>query len=100
LSPAAKFAAAQTSYQQTFALAQGGDIDALNSITQAADAYINAAKALYGSTADFQDVFNQVVGELGGLAQPVSDVQQIVDAVNEVTGEHARLWHLRHHVGG
>jgi hypothetical protein len=86
LSPAAKFAAAQTSYQQTFALAQGGDIDALNSITQAADAYINAAKALYGSTADFQDVFNQVVGELGGLAQPVSDVQQIVDAVNEVTG--------------
>lgn len=77
LSPQDRFTAAQAAFGSQLALAQGGNVDAQSSITQYADAYLKAAREMYASSQDFQDIFATVKAAL--LALPA--VQQSDDPV-------------------
>lgn len=82
LSPEARLAAAQSQYNAERALAQGGNRDALDSITKYADDFLNAARDFYGSSVGFQDVFTQIQNQLGALPAQVSPEQLIVNAID------------------
>lgn len=82
LSPEARLAAAQSQYNAERALAQGGNRDALDSITKYADDFLNAARDFYGSSVGFQDVFAQIQSQLGALPAQVSPEQLIVNAID------------------
>ncbi|MBN8960577.1 MAG: EF-hand domain-containing protein [Rhizobiales bacterium] len=77
LSPQDRMAAAQNSYQTTLALAQAGNADAQGRITTDSQNLLDAARAMYGSTAAYQGIFQQVTSQL--LALPA--VQQTTDPV-------------------
>lgn len=79
LSPAARLAQAQGDFATQKALALGGDRDALSGITGYAQNIIDAAKAQYGSSADFQTIFNDLIAQLQTLPTQVSPEQFIVD---------------------
>lgn len=81
LSPQARLAAAQSQYNAQLLLAQGGDRDAMNSITSYSNDLLDAARAYYASSTQFQDIFNQVIAQLGALPDQVSDTQLIIDAI-------------------
>lgn len=67
LSAKAQLDAAQKIYSTQLALAQSGDVEALQNITKYADSLLTASKAFYGSSAGYQQAFKQVTSELGGL---------------------------------
>lgn len=77
LSPGAQLTAAQSAYNANLTLAQGGNVDALNKFPQLADALLDAARAMFGSAAGYQTIFNQVVAQ--GTALPA--VQASTDPV-------------------
>lgn len=79
LSPAARLAQAQGDFATQKALALGGNRDALSGITGYAQNIIDAAKAQYGSSADFQTIFNDLIAQLQSLPSQVSPEQFIVD---------------------
>lgn len=85
LSPEARLAAARSQYNAQFALAQGGDRDALNSITRYADDLLGAAKAYYASSTGFQTIFEQIQSQLGALPSQLSAEQFIVNAIEAGT---------------
>jgi hypothetical protein len=77
LSGSARLTAAQSAYNSTLGLAQGGNTDALGRITQDAETLRLAAQDFYGSSASFQAIFNQISQQL--LSLPA--VQQTTDPV-------------------
>lgn len=81
LSPEARLAAAQLQYNAQLALAQGGDRDAINSLTTYASSLIDAAKGFYASSAGYQQVFETVTAQLLALPTQVSAEQFIVNAI-------------------
>lgn len=85
LAPSQRLAVAQANYQAQLALAQTGDRNAISSITQYSSTLIDAAKAFFGSSAGFQSVFNQVLGELEALPGIVASADPIVNAIEEQT---------------
>lgn len=85
LSPQARLTQAQADFNAQLTLAQGGNRDALNGITQFHQTLLEAAKAYYGSTTAFQSIFNTSTGQLQALPSQVSDAQLIVNAVNSAS---------------
>ena len=77
LSPQARMDAAQAQYNTKLALAQGGNVDAQNSITDAAEDFRTAARDLLGSTTGYQNIEAAIRAQL--LALPA--VQQTTDPV-------------------
>ncbi len=93
LSPSARLAAAQSTFNSQLALAQSGNIDANNSITQYAEDLRNAAQAFFGSASGYQTVLTQIQNSLAALpvlAQATDPVvtallNNVVPAVNNTT---------------
>jgi hypothetical protein len=77
LSPQARLIAAQNAYNAQLALAQGGNLDASNSITKYAEDLRTAARDFYGSASGYQTILGQIQSQL--LALPA--VQQADDPV-------------------
>lgn len=86
LSPQARLQKAQADFAAQYALAQGGDRDALSGITQFAQTNIEALRAFFGSGSQFHAGFNQIVSMLEALPELVSPEQLIVDAITTGTG--------------
>lgn len=85
LSPQDRLAAAQSQYDAQIALAQGGDRDAINSLTTYASSLIDAAKGFYASSAGYQQVFETVTAQLLALPTQVSAEQFIVNAIESAS---------------
>ncbi|UPJ55401.1 hypothetical protein [Bradyrhizobium sp. 192] len=67
LSPQEQLAAAQAQFSQQLALAQGGNADALGSITKYADHLLGQAKNFYASSEGFAAIQQAVTAALSGL---------------------------------
>jgi hypothetical protein len=68
LSPEQQLAAARSQFQSQLGLAQGGDRDALGSITQTADALLNVAKSFFASSAGYAQIYDLVNSSLSQLS--------------------------------
>lgn len=84
LSPGARLSAAQLAYNSTKALAMGGNEDAYGQFTQVAEDLRNAAKAMYGSAAGYQSVFNQIVADGLNLTAPIAATDPVVAKLQDV----------------
>jgi hypothetical protein len=84
LSPVDRMSEAGTQFNQQLALAQGGDTTALGGITQYSQAYLDAAKAYYGSSQQYQSIFNSVFDALGQLPNQAASSNAMVDALNSI----------------
>jgi Ca2+-binding EF-hand superfamily protein len=82
LSPQARLSQAQADYNAQLTLAQGGNRDAMSSITTYATNLLEAGKAFYASSAAFQTIFSTVTSQLGALPTQVSPEQLIVNAID------------------
>jgi Ca2+-binding EF-hand superfamily protein len=82
LSPQARLAAAQSQYNSQLVLAQGGDRDALNSITSYSTDLLDAAKAYFASSSGYQDIFSGVIDQLEALPDQVTETELIIAAIN------------------
>jgi hypothetical protein len=67
LNPKQKLELAQEKYLEILAKAQGGDKDALSHVTEAADAYLKAAREFYFSSPDYTKIFDSVIAALEAL---------------------------------
>jgi hypothetical protein len=67
LSPQDQLNAAQAQFSQQLGLAQGGDTDALGSITKYADTLLNQAKSYYGSSEGYAGIYQAVSAALAAL---------------------------------
>lgn len=67
LSPQEQLAAAQAQFSQQLAAAQGGNADAIGSITQYADTLLNQAKSYYASSEGYAAIYQAVTSALSGL---------------------------------
>lgn len=92
LSPSQRLSAANQGYSATLALAQGGNVDALNRITKDAEALRVAAQSFYGSSAGYQQILTTIQTQLNALpavqesTDPVvAQLSQVVSAVNGTT---------------
>lgn len=89
LSPQAQLQAASQNFTSSLALAQGGDRDAINGLTQVSQTYLDQAKSFYASSQGYADIYNQVTTALSALAANMptmlSDGDRIVAAVNDNT---------------
>lgn len=87
LSPEAKLAEAQRQYQDTLAKARSGDADAASKLSGASDAYLEAARAYYGSGTQYSNIFDGVqaaMAQVGGLNGGNPDsIQAHIDTLNE-----------------
>lgn len=89
LSPERKLAEAQARYQELLTKAQGGDAKAMQEITGASDAYLEAAKAYYGSSANYSSIFDSLVGQLAELSNyNVEDAQTVQDKIDKLNADH------------
>lgn len=84
LSPGARLAAAQASYDSTRALAMGGNAEAYAQFTQVAESLRQAAKDMYGSAAGYQTIFNNIVADGLNLTAPVAASDPVVAKLQEV----------------
>ncbi|WP_210168651.1 EF-hand domain-containing protein [Methylobacterium sp. Leaf108] len=82
LSPAARLAAAQSTYSARLTGAKTGNRDDLDGITGNASDLLDAARDYYGSSAGYQGVLNAVKTQLTALPKQVSAEQFIVNAID------------------
>jgi hypothetical protein len=68
LSPGAQLARAQAQFNTQLLLAQGGNLEALQGITNVAEVLRTAAQAFYGNSRAYVDIFNTIQGQLSALA--------------------------------
>lgn len=91
LSPEQRLAEAQRQYQELLGRAQGGDADAMQKLTGASDAYLEASKQYYGSGTQYANTFDAVknaMTAIGGLSAPDSDsIQSRIDLLREAQAE-------------
>lgn len=80
-----RLSSAGGTFQETLALAQSGDSDALSQITGAAQDYLGLASEFFGSTTDYADIYNYVTGALRGLQNSLSQVQQPTPVIDPST---------------
>lgn len=97
LNPAGRLDFAQQQYVENLMAAQGGNVGALSNFTDMAQSYLEAARAFYGSTAQYQEIYAAVMGQAGGLAglddanRPTSaldsaqNTDAIIAAINRLT---------------
>lgn len=67
LSPQDQLAAAQSQFNQQLGLAQGGNADAIGSITKYADTLLGQAKNFYASSDGYAAIYQAVTSALSGL---------------------------------
>lgn len=87
LAPKDRLTAAQAQYDAQLALARTGDRTAMDGITGYASDLLDAAKAFYASSGQFQTVFQSVTGQLTALPTQVSAEQFIVNAIDKMRGD-------------
>lgn len=92
LPPSARLAAAQTAYNSTLGLAQGGNTDALDRITKDAEALRIAAQAMFGTGAGYQAVFNQIQTQLGSLSAIQNSADPVVMALNQIATRQEQVY--------
>lgn len=85
LSPQAQLANAQSAFSTQLALAQGGNRDALNSITSYFADLDRATKAYYASSAAGQAITSAALAQLQALPSQISPEQFIVNAIQAQT---------------
>ena len=85
LSPERKLAEAQRQYAERLAKAQGGDAQAMQALTGAADAYLDAARNYYGSSGAYTSVFDAVSHAMDGIgAMDVADPDSIQARIDDL----------------
>ncbi len=62
-----RFLEAQKQYEEMRDLAQGGDHEAMAGLTAAAKTYLDLARMMFGSNADYNAIFSQVLGDVGAV---------------------------------
>jgi gas vesicle protein len=72
LSPEDQLKAAQDNFGRQLALAQGGDADALGSITNYAQTLLDQAKGFYASSDGYAAIYQAVTAALAALAGPAA----------------------------
>ncbi|WP_110678716.1 tape measure protein [Salinicola sp. RZ23] len=82
-SPSVNLQEAQAQFARQLALAENGDRDALNSITQYADRYQQAGESYYGSGSGYQRIRDEVLDALGELPDQVSAEEYIADEIKQ-----------------
>lgn len=85
LSPAARLASAQSAFATNKASALLGNRDSLSGITGNAQDVLDAAKAMFGSTLAYQNIFNDIIAQLQSLPAQVSPEKFIVNAIDAQT---------------
>jgi hypothetical protein len=91
LSPVTRLGLAQGNYSSLSARALAGDKDAIAALQGAAQDYLSAGQAVFGSTGDFQSIYQRVVADLSritGSANPLavgSPANTNLSAVNDNT---------------
>lgn len=87
LSPEARLAEAKKQYEALLARAGSGDANAVEQLSSSADAYLEAAKQYYGSSTQYQDVFNGVeaaMTAIGGMnSTDPESIQAKIDLLRE-----------------
>jgi hypothetical protein len=99
LTPTQQLAAAQANYQRNFALAQGGDVGAINQAGQLRDVYLQIARGIYASSPDYNKVYNNTFDQLATLtggqinaptaAAEKANAQAIVDSITALSAKSA-----------
>ncbi|GHB24462.1 tape measure protein [Salinicola rhizosphaerae] len=82
-SPGVNLQEAQAQFARQLALAENGDRDALNSITQYADRYQQAGQSYYGSGSGYQRIRDEILDALGELPDQVSAEEYIADEIKQ-----------------
>lgn len=67
LTPQERLSEAAANYQNLLARAQSGDLDALEQLQQAAQAYLQEAQTFFGGVGEYRDIFESVRTSLAGL---------------------------------
>lgn len=83
-SPSERLANATTAYNADLALAQQGNLDALNRITSSADALIQASRDMYGASSQFTAMRDQIIAQLTALPAVQSADQQMLDKLSSI----------------
>jgi hypothetical protein len=84
LSPSGRLSAAQATYNATYALAQQGNIDALNRVTSDFENLRKAAQAFFGSSSGYQNILNSGIAQLLSLPAVTQSADPVVAAVRDV----------------
>lgn len=74
-----RLSAAEELFTRDLTLAQAGNMDALNRITQSADTFLNLAREAYASTSGFHDIRSRVVSGLESLSTTPVSQQSLPD---------------------
>lgn len=82
LAPGARLSLAGSNFNSQFALAQGGNVDALKGITQFADTYIKALRDNFGSGASAQ--IDAILNQLLALPAVQNATDPVVQALRDV----------------
>ncbi|WP_016854796.1 hypothetical protein [Halomonas smyrnensis] len=82
-SPAVNLDNAQQQFARQLAMAEAGDREALQSITQYADRYLAAGEAYYASGTGAQRIEGEILDALAALPEATSAEQFIVDGVRD-----------------
>ena len=87
LNPEQQLAEAQSQFDELLALAQGGDVDALNALPALAQTLLGFGQDVFASSQDYVDIFENVTGslsDLGVTATPQSPQGQVITQNNEL----------------
>lgn len=79
-SPEQAFTASRTQFEAQLALARGGDFNALQSLTQYADRYLNAASGMYASGPEAQRIEQEIIKALEGM-KAISPYEFLADEI-------------------
>lgn len=84
--PEERLMEAQRQYQSILARAQGGDLDALAQLQEAANTYLGEAQSYYGGVGAYGGIFDSVMGAIQGLVDrgPLNSPPE--EGPTEVTG--------------
>jgi len=82
-SPDVDLQESQAQFARQLVLAQNGDRDALQSITQYADQYLAAGEAYYGSGTGYQSIRDDVLDALEDLPDQVSAEEYVADEIKQ-----------------
>lgn len=75
-----KLGAAERQFREMLLAAQGGDPEAMEGITEAAQTYLSLAREYFGSTTDYAEVFDFVTGALRSLQTLYGNVEKPQEA--------------------
>lgn len=87
LSPMAQLQQAQSNYTAVLQQAQTGNLEAQQQITETAGTFVNALKAVYGSTQVYQQGVQQVASDLLNLPAAAEATDPVVQALRESIAE-------------